>query len=73
MKQPTRRQRIGLTVSAVWILVVFVLVYEESRKEFEVGLYIMLAILPVLIPWATWWIWRARPKADRRNNCKNMA
>jgi len=65
MKQPTKKQRIALTVSAVWILVIFAFVYEDSGRKFEVGSFMLFAILPVLIGWAVWWISRANQQADR--------
>ena len=60
MKQPTRKQKIALTISAVWILVGFVLI--NSTEEFCVSAYIMFVILPVLIGWAIGWISRANPQ-----------
>lgn len=76
MKQPTRKQRIGLTVSVVWILVIFTWIYADfherprgrpgSSVEFPIHEFIVYAILPVLIIWAVWWIWRASPKREKK-------
>jgi len=65
MKQPTKKQRIGLTVSAVWILLGLVYFLEGSDLPFPPGLFILFAILPVLIGWAIWWISRANQKPDQ--------
>ena len=65
MKQPTKKQRIALTVSAVWILGFFGFVCEVSNRSFDVGPFIIIGILPVLIGWAIWWISRATRQVDR--------
>jgi len=67
MKQLTKKQRILLTVSAIWILVIFVLC-EGNR---DIGPFIIIAILPVLIGWAIYWISRAKPQADRTKKMSN--
>jgi uncharacterized membrane-anchored protein len=72
MKQPTKKQRIALTVSAVWILGFFGYVCEESYGSFDVGPFIIFGIVPVLIGWAIWWIRRAKPQADRETDYESV-
>jgi len=56
MQQVTKKQRIGLTVSGVWILIIFAL--ANTGDEFCTG-FTLFGILPVLIGWAVWWIRKA--------------
>ena len=58
MRQATKKQRIALVLSVVWILMFFA--FANDRQGFIVPFLTLIGILPVLIGWAVWWIRRAR-------------
>ncbi len=59
------KQRIGILLSAVWLLVVLMLTAMEagSRLAFEELIpFIGFGVLPVVVGWGVWWVLRGRTK-----------
>jgi hypothetical protein len=59
MQQVTKKQRIGLTISVVWILIIFAFAFANTEPD-SISAFTVFGILPVLISWAVWWIRRAK-------------
>jgi len=52
----TKKQRVGIVISAIWLLLAIIVAIEEET----IGIFFLLGVLPVIIGWGIWWIRRAK-------------
>lgn len=53
-------RRLSIALTAVWLLAMFAL-YEVGRiggTPFPIGKFLLVGVLPPLILWASWWVWK---------------
>ncbi len=63
MANITLKQRIGIVLSVIWILVVLILCsLSRFRDEVLVVAYIGNGVLPVVVGWGIWWSLKERAK-----------
>jgi hypothetical protein len=67
----TRKQRLGVVISAVWMLAAMIIAVDASyRENFQtlvsefqlirfVQHFILLGVIPLAIGWGIWWIRKA--------------
>jgi hypothetical protein len=54
----TKKQRIGIVISLVWLVIVLAVALSESDHQLQ-G-FLCLGILPVGVGWGIWWIFRTK-------------
>ncbi|MEX2163091.1 MAG: hypothetical protein WD823_02455 [Sulfuricaulis sp.] len=58
----SRGARIGLVVSAVWIIIIFTIAvsdatgYSRFKAETFFGIFFIIGVLPVMVGWGIRWI-----------------
>jgi hypothetical protein len=70
MQRVTKKQRIGLTISVVWMLIIFAFICD--KHSLLMADFTIFGILPVLIGWAVWWIRRADTTHSEEKCCKEQ-
>lgn len=49
------KKRLAIVLSFLWIAFAAVVSYDEQQNSF--GIFVMLGILPIAIPWGIAWVW----------------
>ena len=60
MTEVTKKQRIGIVVSAIWLVIGLVIAMHEYNIMEIIPVFLVIGILPVGICWGIWWIKKAK-------------
>jgi membrane protein DedA with SNARE-associated domain len=63
------KQRIGNVLSLVWLLVAMGFGAEKARHGGDfIGPFIGIGVIPLVVGWGVWWIWKGRTKTKPGKN-----
>jgi len=51
-------RRLAIAVSAGWVIVWWLLygVFDRSSGSFKTDGFVLIGLVPVVIPWTVWWV-----------------
>ena len=58
MKTLAKTQRVGIVISAIWLIVALLFAMNSYRTKEIVQIFLVIGGLPVAIYWGIWWIRR---------------
>ena len=72
MSSPTKKQRVGIVVSAAYLVLSLAFALQEGYYWYEgFGAFLLHGVLPVGIAWGIWWIRRGKKLAPNLSQLRH--